>query len=63
MYDFFQQCLIEDARDTWETSVTDEDEASWNTNVADFVENIIGEDAHEDQIDYLKGTKSPIIWQ
>ena len=59
VYDFFQQCLRGDARDAWETSVTDEDEASWNTNVADFVENTIGEDAHEDQIDYLKGTKKP----
>ena len=37
VYDFFQQCLRGDAKDAWKISVTDKDEASWNTNVADFV--------------------------
>ena len=59
VYDYFQQCLAGDAKDAWYTVVTDEDKDSWETNLEELVDTLIGEEAYEAQLDYLKDTKKP----
>ena len=59
VYDYFQRCLSGAALDAWTGVVDDEKQEVWEDNIADLIERILGEDAHENMVDYLKDTKKP----
>ena len=59
VYDYFQRCLSGNALNTWTDVVDEEEKDVWKDNLAGFIERIMGEEAHENMVDYIKDTKKP----
>ena len=59
VYRYFERCLVGNAVDMWINIVVTKDQDTWSGNICDLVERLIGKEAYEAQLDYLKETKKP----
>lgn len=61
VYDRFRRCLSGDALDTWNGLIVGKTKDSTNFKTAqlELVETLIGDEAHDDQVEYLKDTRKP----
>ena len=61
VYDRFRRCLSGDALDTWNGLIVGKtkDATNFKTAQLEMVETLIGDEAHDDQVEYLKDTRKP----
>ena len=61
VYDRFRRCLCGDALDTWNSLISGstKNKANFKTTQIELVETLIGDEAYDEQLEYLQDTRKP----